>query len=78
MGNAVTTRLDRNPSSDFVDTIFNAPPQKQEMGFVETARDMLRSGRDGTEVMDYLRREFVKPELAKSAERSLSTLLILS
>ena len=44
------------------------------MGFVETARDMLFAGRDGREVMDYLRREFIKPELAKSAERSLSSL----
>ena len=74
MGNAVTTRLDRNPSSDLWTLFSMLNFKKREMGFVETARDMLLSGRDGAEVMEYLRREFVKPELAKSAERSLSSL----
>ena len=44
------------------------------MGFIETARDMLLSGADGREVIEYLRTAFSSPERANGATRTLSSL----
>ena len=57
----------------FVDTIILKVWQKN-MTFVETAKQMLLDGRDGRDVVHFLKSAFVAPEQAKGTERTISSL----